>query len=260
MGDTPDIIWLRPERPARGPRPAYSRAQIIEAAVRVADAEGLEAASMRRVAVEIGAGTMSLYRYVPRREDLIELMIDHVHGELDLPDRPTGDWRADLTLLAERLRAMSVRHSWLVRLPNVGLVFGPNMLRIVEFGIGTLDGRGLPIDEVIVLAGIFRGYVDGFVRDEVTWMENERRTGQTYEELMATAAPYVWHLLDSGDHPTFRKIVVEARQPHMDVDARFAYGLERVLDAIAASLPDDTARPLDLPTSGPAAARPCDQG
>jgi AcrR family transcriptional regulator len=238
VGDSPDIIWLRPERPARGPRPSYSRAQIVAVAIEVADHEGLDAASMRRVAKEIGAGTMSLYRYVPRREDLIDLMVDTVHGELDLPDSPSGDWRADLTLLAHRLRALMLRHPWLVRQPETPRVFGPNTLRMVEFGLGTLDGRGLSIDEIMVLSGIFNGYVHDFVRQEVFWVEEERRTGMTPEQWMARTSPYIRQILDSGDHPVFRKIVIEARQPHMDSDARFAYGLDRILDTIAAGLPD----------------------
>ncbi|MFC7586099.1 TetR/AcrR family transcriptional regulator [Nonomuraea antimicrobica] len=73
-------IWMRPERPARGPKPAYSRAQIAEAAVRIADAEGAEAVTMRRIAAEIGAGAMSLYRYVPSRDDLIVLVADRLQG------------------------------------------------------------------------------------------------------------------------------------------------------------------------------------
>jgi len=235
--DAPDIIWLRPERPARGPRPAYSRAQITAAAIRIADAEGLEAASMRRVAAEIGAGAMSLYRYVPSREDLINLMVDAVYGELDLPDEPSDDWRADLTRLAHALRAVSRRHPWFTDVRGVRHIFGPNTLRFLEFGMGALDRLGVPVDEMMALFGIFQGYVTGFVREEAAWIEEERRTGTTREQWMARSGPYIRHILDSGDYPVFSKIVLYARQPHMDDDERFAYGLERVLDAIAAALP-----------------------
>src|SRR2546429_919999 len=95
-----DVVWTRPVRPLRGPQPAHSRADLVAAAVRVADAEGIAAVSMRRVAAEIGAGTMSLYRYVSRKDDLLDLMVDAALGEMDLPDAPSGDWRADLRLLA----------------------------------------------------------------------------------------------------------------------------------------------------------------
>ena len=235
MADTPEIIWMRPERPARGPRPAYSRAEITTAAIRIADAEGLDAASMRRVAAEIGSGTMSLYRYVPRREDLIELMVDAVLGELDLPDKPSGDWRADLTLLAHGLRRVGLRHTWLIGI--VGRPFvGPNALRLMEFGGGAIDGFGLSIDEMMSLYGLLDGYVQSSVRGQVGWAEEERRSGLTVEQWMARNAPYVQSLIDSGDFPIFTRIIVEARQPHMDMDARFQYGLDRVLDSIAAGL------------------------
>jgi AcrR family transcriptional regulator len=228
-------IWMRPERPARGPRPAYSRAQITEAAVRIADAEGLDAASMRRIAAEIGTGAMSLYRYVPNRNNLIELMVDHVFGELDLPSKPSGDWRADLTLFAERARAVGLRHPWFVeaaRQPS----FGPNQLRAVEFGMGALD-VGIPIDDVLILMGLLTAYVDNAVRQEQGWEEVERRSGMTREQWMYSSSPYVQQLIESGEHPMFTRIVKDARQFHMGADAAFRYGLERVLDCIEAALP-----------------------
>ncbi|MBC2903335.1 TetR/AcrR family transcriptional regulator [Streptomyces sp. PSKA01] len=95
---TGQVIWARPERTGRGPRPAYSRADIAAAAVRIADAEGLDSVSMRRVAAEVGCGTMSLYNYVPRKADLYELMVDEVSAEYELPDDPG---------LAERVRSVA---------------------------------------------------------------------------------------------------------------------------------------------------------
>lgn len=84
----PEVIWARPERAGRGPKPAFSRADIAAAAVRIADAEGFDAVSMRKVAAELGCGTMSLYNYVPRKEDLYELMLDAVSGGTNIPSRP----------------------------------------------------------------------------------------------------------------------------------------------------------------------------
>lgn len=231
-------IWMRPERPSRGPRPAYSRTQITEAAVRIADAEGLEAASMRRIAAEIGAGAMSLYRYVPSRDDLIELMFDHVIGEQEFPDRPTGDWRADLRLVAEVTRAYMRRHPWVVDMPRSRPAFGPNQLRLLEFGLGALD-VGIPIDDILTYVGLLNGYVEETVRNELSWEKEARRSGLTSEQWMARNSAYVDTLVRSGDYPMFTRIVMDARQPHMDPDERFRYGLERVLDCVAAVLPPD---------------------
>src|SRR5689334_18132683 len=115
---------MRPERNSRGPDPAYSREQITAAAVKIADAEGLEAVSMRRIAREVNAGAMSLYRYIGSKDDLIELMIDTVQGEEPLPER-SGDWRADITAVADLMRAHLRRHPWLAAVSVGRPTFGP---------------------------------------------------------------------------------------------------------------------------------------
>src|SRR3954447_12157997 len=131
QGAVPEVIWARPERTGRGPRPAYTRADIAAAAVKVADEGGLDAVSMRHVAAELGCGTMSLYNYVPRKEDLYELMVDAVSGEHELWE-PSGDWRADMLRVAHQTRALMHRHPWLPRLMSPAYGFSPNVLRYLE--------------------------------------------------------------------------------------------------------------------------------
>lgn len=242
-------IWMRPERPARGPRPAYSRAQITGAALRIADAEGLEAATMRRIAAETGAGTMSLYRYVPRRDDLIELMADRLMGEIDVAGLPSGDWRADLTRYAEGLRAMWLRHPWIATVHRSLLSFGPNQLLLIEGVMGALDGH-VSIDENLGLMAILNGYIEGAVRAEVSWAEEIRRSGLSEPEWLARSYSYVQQLLKSGEYPIFTKIAMEARQPHLSRDYQFRYGLERVLDCIAAALPSTAGTPVPARREG----------
>ncbi|MFA1543655.1 TetR/AcrR family transcriptional regulator [Actinomadura monticuli] len=229
-------IWSVPERQGRGPRPAYSRAQITEAAIRIADADGLEAASMRRIAADLGTGAMSLYRYVPSRDDLLDLMIDHVLLEADIPAHPSGDWRADLTLIAESTRRMWLRHPWLAGQQRPRAAFGPNRLRLLEFAFGALD-VGIPVDEMFILLDMLNGYVERVVRGEIEWAREMRQSGLTPERWMLDSAPYVRELLDSGRYPMFRRIVVDARLPHMTPEEQFRYGLDRVLDCIAGALP-----------------------
>ncbi|KIH99684.1 TetR family transcriptional regulator [Streptomonospora alba] len=236
-------IWMRPERPARGPKPAYSRAQITDAAVRIADAEGLEAATMRRIADEIGAGTMSLYRYVPGRDDLVELMADRVMGEIDVEGMPSGDWRADLTRYAYGVRTMWRRHPWIATVHRAVPSFGPNRLRLIERVMGTLDTH-VSIDENLGLMAVLNGYVEGAARDEVSWAEEVRRSGLSETDWMVRSGPYVNQLLESGEYPIFSKIVMEASGPHLHRDDRFRYGLERVLDCIAAALPAPVESPV----------------
>ncbi|MFD7455127.1 TetR/AcrR family transcriptional regulator [Kitasatospora sp. NPDC059827] len=231
-------IWMRPERPARGPKPAYSRAQIAEAAVRIADAEGLEAATMRRIAAEIGAGAMSLYRYVPGRDELIQLMADRLMGEIDVEGMPSGDWRGDLTRYAHGLRAMWLRHPWIATVHRALPGFGPRQLRLIEGVMGVLDAH-LPIDENLGLMAVLNGYVEGAARDEVSWTEEVRRSGVSEEEWQARSYPYVRQLLESGEYPIFGRIALEARGPRLGRDEQFRIGLERVLDCIAAALPPE---------------------
>jgi AcrR family transcriptional regulator len=233
MGDAAHSIWMRPERAdRRGPRPAHSRDEIARVAIRIADAEGLEAASMRRIGAELGTSAMTLYRYVPSRNDLIELMTDAVVGDMNLPAEPTGDRRADLELLAHELRAHWRRHPWLITLVRGRPVLGPNSLRMTEFMHGTLARPGLPIDEVTGLAGLFTSYVFGFVRNEVGWDEEARRTGVTREQWMTEVGPYVRQLVDSGRYPMFARVIRETDAEFHTADARFEAGLRRVLNSI----------------------------
>ncbi|TDE27608.1 TetR/AcrR family transcriptional regulator [Actinomadura sp. 6K520] len=266
MADADHVsIWMRPERPARGPRPAYSRPQITEAAVRVADAEGLEAATMRRIAAEIGAGAMSLYRYVPGRDDLVELMADHVMGEIDLAGVPSGDWRADLTRYAEGLRAMWLRHPWIAAVRRSPPGLGPNQLRLIERVTAVLDPH-VSIDEGLSLLSILTGYVESAAREEAGQAAEARRGGLTAAERMTRNSPYVRRLVESGEYPMFTKIVLEARQPHLGHGERFRYGLERVLDCMAAALSEPgpsrdetsvTASVRNGTAAGPAPAAAC---
>lgn len=109
-GVDPEQLWLRPTEPRRGRKPSFSREGIVAAAVAMADAEGIEAVTMRRVAAQVGAGVMSLYSYAPDKETLLELMVDHVSGELTAADPPSGDWRTDLKTIAHLQRAHMLRH------------------------------------------------------------------------------------------------------------------------------------------------------
>lgn len=235
MPTDPMPIWLRSEQPARGPQPSYSRAQIVRAAIEIADAEGIDAVSMRRVAAEVGAGTMSLYRYVPKKDDLYELMADAVTGEEPTPT-PSGDWRADLRLLAHRQRATALRHPWTVSL-GLRPSFGPNSLRNIEF-MGSVLGRlGLDIDTVLQMSGIVMSFVLGTVRQELAGQEARRRTGMDEEEWRRMYGPYIRKLIDSGEHPHFAKIIIDAETPHTDAGTQFARSLDRLLDGLAAGLP-----------------------
>ncbi|MEV4257917.1 TetR/AcrR family transcriptional regulator, partial [Spirillospora sp. NPDC049652] len=120
------LVWTKERREPRRRAPSVER--FVKRAVAIADAEGLDAVSMRRVAKDLGSGTASLYRYIANRDELLDLMIDAVQGE-DAPPGPTGDWRADLGAHARRMRAVLLRHPWLGAELTGRPALGPNSLR-----------------------------------------------------------------------------------------------------------------------------------
>jgi len=230
-------IWMRPHKQhGRGPDPAYSREQITEAAIKIADAEGLEAVSMRRIAREVGAGAMSLYRYLGSKDDLVELMMDAVEAEDPLPDKPSGDWRADVRQIAERARGIQERHPWLATLSAGRPSFGPNSLRSIEYSLSCLDGYGLSIDEMLMIFLVLTGYIRNFVQGQLAEAETRRRSKITEEEWRLSQSPYIEKIMASGEYPLFSKVIRDADLPHMEPERQFQTGLEHVLDGIAAKL------------------------
>jgi AcrR family transcriptional regulator len=233
------VIWMRPQRPARGPRPTHSRDEITTAAIRIADAEGIEAVSMRRVAAELGTGATSLYRYVSRKEDLFDLMVDAVLGEDGPAGRPSGDWRADLLGIAHRTRATILRHPWMAALASDRTTLGPNALDAAEHALSVVDGLGLDIDEMLVVLGTLQAFVRGYVVSELAEQEAMRRSGLDRDRWMQAHSPYIRTILESGRHPRVARVVIDATAPH-DADRAergFALGLERLLEGFAAALP-----------------------
>ncbi|MFD9261990.1 TetR/AcrR family transcriptional regulator [Streptomyces sp. NPDC059538] len=196
----PEVIWSRPQRAGRGPRPAHSRESIASEAVRIADEEGIEAVSMRRVAAGIGAGTMSLYNYVPRKEDLYELMVDAVSGEYEFP-APAGDWRADLLVLARGTRALMHRHPWLPRLLTPVYGFGPNALRYLEYTLDCLAPLDVPDAEKLELVAAVNGTVATYVAGELALAERARSLPWSEAEEQRVRTAWLGSRLASGEYP-----------------------------------------------------------
>ena len=151
---------------ARGRPPAYTREQVVDAAIRIADAEGLTAVTMRRIASEIGAGAMSLYTYVPDKDRLVDLMVDRVSGRPALPAL-TGRWRDDLLALAGAQRALMLAHPWLPgALPNRRLT-GRHTLAYLDRALGALAPTGLSGGTRLEIVALVTGFVASFVTAEL---------------------------------------------------------------------------------------------
>jgi AcrR family transcriptional regulator len=227
-------IWLRPERGTRGPRPAHSRADIAAAATRLADAEGLEAVSLRRVAAELGAAATALYRYVDTKDELLELMADHAMGESE-PPAPAGDRRADLRAVAEAHRALVLRHPWLAGLPVSRPVLGPNGLAWLEATCAAAAAPHLEPDEVLAQVGTLLTFVRGHVVTELAEHEAIRRSRSDMTGWLAVQAHYGETIIGSGRYPQLSRIMLEAETPHADdrSERAFRRGLEHVLAGLS---------------------------
>ncbi|MFC9163780.1 TetR/AcrR family transcriptional regulator [Streptomyces fungicidicus] len=224
----PEVIWARPERTGRGPRPAYTRADIAAAAVRIADAEGLDAVSMRRVAAELGCGTMSLYNYVPRKEDLYELMVDAAGGEHELWE-PAGDWRADMVRVAHQSRALMHRHPWLPRLMSPVYGFSPNSLRYLEHCLTCLDPLPGTYGTKLELIAMLNGIVTTYVSNELATAERTRSLPWSQEQEHAIRSAYLGGRIATGQYPRMAAAFQEDAGP-IDLEAVFERALGRMLD------------------------------
>ncbi|MEV6049887.1 TetR/AcrR family transcriptional regulator [Streptomyces sp. NPDC052107] len=227
-GAVPEVIWARPERTGRGPKPAYTRDDIAAAAVRIADARGLDAVSMRQVAAELGCGTMSLYNYVPRKEDLYELMMDAVSAEHVLRE-PSGDWRADVLRVARETRSLMHRHPWIARLMSPVYGFSPHALRYLEHCLACLDPLEASYGTKLELIAMLNGVVTTYVRNELDTAERVRALPWSEDEENAVRIAYLGRQVASGAYPRMAAAFAEDAGP-IDLEAVFERALERVLD------------------------------
>jgi AcrR family transcriptional regulator len=232
-------IWTRPEKPdtvaraSRGPQPAYSREQIAGAAVKIADAEGLNAVSMRRIAAELGSGTTSLYRYITKKDELLDLMSEAVLAADRLP-KASGSWRGDLRKIAYHIRAMTLQHPWTIGISTFRSALGPNTLGCLELTLSVIENLGLDIDEMLVISNTLFTFARGYAAGEIAETEASRRSGLNREQWMRSRTEHTRAILGTGKYPMFARVVKDASAPH-DPDAAergFAMGLEHLLNGI----------------------------
>lgn len=229
------MIWLREEPSAR--RPAHSRAEIAAAAVAIADAEGFEAVSMRRVAQELGAGTMTLYHYVRNKDELITLMVDAAMGEVLVPEGElASEWRPALTQIATRTRDAFRRHRWTLDRLGDGRL-GPNGMRHFEQSLRAVSGAGLSDEGQFELIGLVDDYVFGFALREA------QESAEHQRGFPPEVRAFLQRELDSGGYPLIRRFLgpdadagVDRAAALLFREGRFERGLDRLLDGVEAEM------------------------
>ncbi|MET8701301.1 TetR/AcrR family transcriptional regulator C-terminal domain-containing protein [Kitasatospora sp. NPDC004723] len=224
------LVWERPEPPERPVPAPLSRERIVRSAIRLADADGLEAVSLRKVAAVLGVGPMRLYGYIDTKEELLDLMVDQVYAEI----RPSGDgWREVLHSLADATRGAAQRHEWFADLIGGRPQLGPHTLACGETVAAAMGGVDLEV--AVPAIGAVTAYVVGAVRREVTERRAERTSGMDTEQWQAALGPYLRRTFATGRFPALAAVVHDG--PHLDADRTFRTGLGFVLDGIGARIP-----------------------
>ena len=194
-------VWMRAE--PRGRRPRFTRDEIAAAAVRIADAEGFGALSMRRLAAELGAGTMTLYHYIRTKDELLTLVTDAVMGEVVVPpDEPfPDDWRAAITLVANRSRAALLRHPWILDIADDPPI-GPNSVRHFDQTLEALSSLDVDLLTKFDIVSAVDEYVFGYCL-----MERNNLQGAPFAD--DHMVDYVGGLLSTGTYPQLAKMADE---------------------------------------------------
>jgi AcrR family transcriptional regulator len=227
----------RAKRVRRSGQPALSSEEIVRTAMRLADAEGLEATSMRRIAAELGAGTMTLYGYVADREALHAAMLDEALGEVELPEEHSASWRADLEVAARQLRGVCRRHPWVAQLLGTTPVFyAPRWLRTLEFSLAALEPFGLDVRRAAAIGRLVNNYVVGATLRETSEI---RPAGPDDDPAARQAAvtAYLRQVVASGRYPAFSELARVMLDGHdLHPDENFDIGLRCLLDGVEAQL------------------------
>ncbi|RZS32526.1 TetR family transcriptional regulator [Herbihabitans rhizosphaerae] len=210
--------------------------RVVAAAVEVADREGIAALSMRRVAAELGVATMSLYRHVSTKDDLLLHMADVVFGEQPLPEPAPDGWRAMIEVSARVQWAIHRRHPWLAPALSVTRPqFARNLLPHTEWTLRALHGRGLDPSTMLYVAISVFTFVRGIAINLEYEAQAQDATGVTSDEWVETQQPAMQRILAGGDFPMFTELIA-GDDFDLDLDRLFEIGLRWMLDGLAAQV------------------------
>jgi AcrR family transcriptional regulator len=229
------LLWGKTKPQKRGPKAKGSVRELVKAAVAIADAEGIEAVSTRRVADAVGISSMSFYTHIPSKAELLDLMLDEVMGtDRELPaswkKRP---WRERLTWVAEGLWRFYLEHPWVLQLATHRPALGPNTLAAYEMALSAVDGLGLDEIEMDLTITSVSNYVMGAVRDAARARMVKELTGISDEEWWHRIAPFL-ETVDFTPYPVSSRVgpIVGAAYGVGDPERAFKFGLQRILDGL----------------------------
>jgi AcrR family transcriptional regulator len=201
-----ELLWAPKQQPSvRGPKPRTSLADVVAAAVAIADAEGLTALSMRKVANRLGVGAMSLYTYVPGRSELVELMIDRVYGDHAIPDADLP-WRQRVEQWARETWRIYNAHPWLLDYNMARLPIGPSVLDVSEALYTALRDAGFTGAENVAIFNLINWQLLGAARSMISDADEARHTGVSAEAYWDSRASFWETYFDWNRYPTMAAI------------------------------------------------------
>lgn len=233
------LLWRTPQPSDRrpGPKSSLDVDRIVATAVRLADAEGLSALSMRRVATDLGVGTMTLYGHVPGKGELVDLMLDSVLGELYPEEQAltAGGWRSRVEAVARANWELFLRHPWALHVATGRPPLGPHLMRKYELELRAVDGLGLSEPQMDLLVTLVNGFVRGSVSGVNERATAEQVTGISEGQWWSAMEPHVERFFDAERFPTAARVGPVAGndlQAAYAPERSFEFGLERLLDGI----------------------------
>ncbi|MBY6412903.1 TetR/AcrR family transcriptional regulator [Rhodococcus sp. BP-252] len=233
-----ELLWRTNEKPSRSGLTVDS---IVAAAIELADAEGLDAVSMRRLADALGVGAMSLYTHVPGKAELTDLMVDSALGSLystvDEPKAATEGWREGLRFVAERNWTLYQRHSWLLDAQGPRAVLGPHTIEKYEAELRVIDGVGLSDVDMDSVLALVLTHVTGTARALARFNRVREESGMTDAQWWESTSPVLERVMGDDRYPLASRVGTAAATSYdaaSDPVHEYEFGVERILDGVAA--------------------------
>ena len=234
---TLQLLWRGPAAvPRHGPRQGLTIDQVVAAATALADGEGLDAVTMRRVAARLGVVPMTLYTYVPGKAELLDLMLDSAYARMPRTDTAGQPWRRRLTAIAAENRALFEAHPWAAAISAIRPPLGPGLMAKYEHELSALDGLGLDDIQMDDALTHLLTFVQAWARAAADARDARQESDMNDEQWWAATAPLLQRVLDPAAYPLASRVGTAAGTAHRaayDPGHAYDFGLQTTLDGLA---------------------------
>ncbi|MDN0199986.1 TetR/AcrR family transcriptional regulator C-terminal domain-containing protein [Streptomyces sp. S.PNR 29] len=246
---TLELLWREAGHKGarRGPKQQLSIDVVVQTAIELADRDGLDTLTMRRIAQELGVTPMTLYTYIPGKAELLDVMLDTVYQQMPRTEHPPGtSWRTRVTTVAHENRALFRRHPWAATLPSTRPALGPGLMAKYERELGAFEGTGLDDIERDAALTHLLAFVQSTARTAHDAQAAHRDSAMSDEQWWAANAPLLARVFDPARYPLATRVGSAAGAAHQGAynpDHTYEFGLRCVLDGFAALIDERGARP-----------------